>query len=140
MGNLTFLLYSAISHFLFCDLQRRKINCTTRKLWLVSRRTATRVTFDLPQCEEPSRNKKNEKKRKQKQKNKKENEEKRASKKKTLENEKMKNNQNNQKIKKSNKSKKLKHQKNVKNQEKEKKKREIVQQLRVKKIINKKTP
>ena len=36
----------------YCDLQGRKINFTTSKNfgWLVDVATATRVTFDLPEC------------------------------------------------------------------------------------------
>ena len=35
-----------------------RLTLQTPKLWLVSRPTVARVTFDLPECEEPQKNKK----------------------------------------------------------------------------------
>ena len=46
-------------HPFFCDLQGRKINKTNSEIlvgWWMSRRTVTRVTSDLPECREPSKN------------------------------------------------------------------------------------
>ena len=56
-------------HFIFTLLvlvttfRVARLTLQTRKLWLVSRPTVARVTFDLPKCKEPF---KNEKKRKRK--------------------------------------------------------------------------
>ena len=47
-----------------CDLQGRKINLTNSKNlvgWLVDVATVPRVTFDLPECKEPSKKKKKRK-------------------------------------------------------------------------------
>ena len=44
-----------------------RLTLQTRKLWLVSRPTVTRVTFDLPECKQLFLKKKKKRKRKQKQ-------------------------------------------------------------------------